>query len=1473
MNGINDWRSRNDNVPSSVRKPAGLRTGTSRPDNDDNDDDDNNKKKEINYADRIRMLISKCPSLLNIPNDKGETPLFRAIQRIQNYSKDLVDVILFLLDQDDIDLSLPEDLIPDEEEEEKNEEENDKNKKIVPKKERPKYTSLLHMACYKSIPMVVQKLIPLTREFYKKEKDPQLNIFTQKNSHENTILNAACSSGDIDTVRVIIDYILDPENGIEYNNPEVFDINAESMDKITPLQFICRLKSTETTLNVLENVLLMESINVNAKSSATDKTALHYACSNVSEDFVDKIIALKSDEIEPNSYDKEGKTPLVIAALNNREKIVERLLDIKSLDINLAELNSLKTPLFIATENSNFAMVSLLINDQRIEPNNQIMDTKLTPLMKAIENENAAIFYLILNNEKINLNLVDYKGLLALHYACKNNNLEFTKAIVNKIVETDKDNLPYCLNLQAQNNGLTPLHYACLNNNKRIVEFLVSFDSIDPNLYDKQGRTPLVIAAVNGCKQTVKRLLTNKSLDVNLPLIIVSKSEKITPLQISCQSWNDKVFERILKDSRTDPNIPKLPTKKTPLINVIQSLKEIYFDLLINHKKIDLFAVDKSQRTALHYACKKGNIRFVKEIISRIDKKDLGSYLNHQTYKGLTPFHYACTSGNKDVILFFFELSKDPKNKININLQDKKEITPFVAYLNNSIGTIDDDVCEAFLTEQIDRNIKSSIIFDICKKGHFAIIDFILKNCTFDINNNQNENNETLLHILCKNQMAGLVKEMLNSSEVDVNEIDKEQKTALHYACELGMNPEIVQLLIDTNRCNINAKDKKGMTALHYACSLGKINFIEQLVNYEQSHPNSVDVNAQDENGSTPLHLLAIAIPFDVRMNEVLLSSPNCDPNIQDKDGNTPLHFACNNGQNLFVSSLIELSPIEVDINAINGECQTPLFIACLNNNFIMFNTLFSSKLADQIDINLTSPIYIAALKQNLDLFNILFEMPGIDLNSNKNIMLNDDDHFKNHYHFEKMNLMHILSSFNQPELLNKLIESNQFDVNEQTAPDVENKMNGTPLIIALKNNQLENFNLLVDRYQNELNLNLLDSNGMAAIHYCLYLNDERSSSLKKLLEIDETIVNLKTNNKETPLMIAFHGNSTKSTIALLRIPSINVFDQDSSFRTVLHHLASKRSSNECIDSVLNKIKYSTNDIDEIASYINAKDVNGNSAIILGCLNCNTYFVKKLIELFNDLINYNQPNFEGITPFFAALNSRSSAILDHLLLIDEITSSIDLSVPVDSENNYFVHLFARNGSCENFKLLIDKALSHSSNLLIDLANLKNSKDESPLTIAIKQKKIDLLKYILNNLDPNLNIKGEGDTPLLFEAAISYDFNLFKVIVKYGNFNLNEKFKGKTILHYICENSCDDVEKIEYLMTRDDVDFNCTTDRLELTPLHIAAKHKKFSLARTLLSLDGRIDVNKPNAKGVTPKQAGKNRVIRGLFVEYNQRNK
>lgn len=126
-----------------------------------------------------------------------------------------------------------------------------------------------------------------------------------------------------------------------------------------------------------------------------------------------------SDIINPNIYDNNGLTPLLIATDKAEYEIIKTLLKLPSIDLNPTLPLTNKTPLFIACEKWDTNAVKILLDDSRTNINCQISPFKMTPLMHIIKTNKNDLFEIILADERIDLDIADSNELTALHYICQ----------------------------------------------------------------------------------------------------------------------------------------------------------------------------------------------------------------------------------------------------------------------------------------------------------------------------------------------------------------------------------------------------------------------------------------------------------------------------------------------------------------------------------------------------------------------------------------------------------------------------------------------------------------------------------------------------------------------------------------------------------------------------------------------------------------------------------------------------------------------------------------------------------------------------------------------------------------------------------------------------------------------------------------------------------------------------------------------
>ena len=124
-------------------------------------------------------------------------------------------------------------------------------------------------------------------------------------------------------------------------------------------------------------------------------------------------IILNSDNININTQDKHGQTPLIIASDLGRKEVVQFLLCCPNLDINIAD-NYGNTALLNASAYGYEDIVEMLLGheDLKVNKGDFYMDT---PLMMAInDSQHLGVVKLLLNRDDININALNNSGYTAL---------------------------------------------------------------------------------------------------------------------------------------------------------------------------------------------------------------------------------------------------------------------------------------------------------------------------------------------------------------------------------------------------------------------------------------------------------------------------------------------------------------------------------------------------------------------------------------------------------------------------------------------------------------------------------------------------------------------------------------------------------------------------------------------------------------------------------------------------------------------------------------------------------------------------------------------------------------------------------------------------------------------------------------------------------------------------------------------------
>ncbi|KAK3940661.1 hypothetical protein QBC46DRAFT_353953 [Diplogelasinospora grovesii] len=173
---------------------------------------------------------------------------------------------------------------------------------------------------------------------------------------------------------------------------------------------------------------------------------------------------LASGELDANSRDKDGRTPLSWAAEKGNEAIVKLLLQ-NGVDFNAKDTDG-RTPLMWATLKGHEAIVKLLLENGVDVNAKDLFDQ--TPLIWAIRQGHEAIVKLLLENG-VDVDAKDERGRTPLIWAIREGHEAIVKLLLENGVDVDaKDQ-----------GGWTPLIWATEKGNEAIVKLLVTAGKVN----------------------------------------------------------------------------------------------------------------------------------------------------------------------------------------------------------------------------------------------------------------------------------------------------------------------------------------------------------------------------------------------------------------------------------------------------------------------------------------------------------------------------------------------------------------------------------------------------------------------------------------------------------------------------------------------------------------------------------------------------------------------------------------------------------------------------------------------------------------------------------------------------------------------------------------------------------------------------------------------------------------------------------
>ncbi|XP_055359449.1 inversin isoform X2 [Betta splendens] len=367
---------------------------------------------------------------------------------------------------------------------------------------------------------------------------------------------------------------------------------------------------------------------------------------------------------------------------------------------------------------------------------------------------------------------------------------------------------------------------------------------------------------------------------------------------------------------------------------------------------------DHSQRAALHLAAQKGNVRFLKLLLSRRAnwlQKDL---------EEMTPLHLATRHPSPKALALLLkhigpgEVDTQDKNKQTAlhwsAFYNRPEHVRLLIKHDSNIGIPDSE-----------GKIPLHWAAHSQEPSATQTVRCILEAApTESLLNWQDYEGRTPLHFAVADGNEAVVEVLTSYEGCNVTAYDNLFRTPLHWAALLG-HAKIVHLLLERNTSGSIPSDSQGATPLHYGAQSNNA----ETVGVFLSHPSVKD--EPDLEGRTAFMWAAGKGSDDV-ICTMLSLTPHIDINMADKYGGTALHAASLSGHVSTVKLLLDRGAM---VDSLDVMKHTPLFRACeMGHRDVILTLIKGSASVDLVDVDGHTALHWAALGGNAEVCQILME-------------------------------------------------------------------------------------------------------------------------------------------------------------------------------------------------------------------------------------------------------------------------------------------------------------------------------------------------------------------------------------------------------------------------------------------------------------------------------------------------------------------
>ena len=307
-------------------------------------------------------------------------------------------------------------------------------------------------------------------------------------------------------------------------------------------------------------------------------------------------------EIEEPYKGKPQMNALRLAAFNGHEAVVQLLLATGQVDADSKDRGG-RTPLWWAAGRGHEAVVRLLLATGQVDADSKDREGQ-TPLWRAVEHGHEAVVQLLLATGQVDADSKDQGGRTLLSWTAGHGH-EAAVRLLLATGQVDADSKDW--------RGQTPLWWAAEHGHEAVVRLLLATGQVDADSkVGCWGRTPLWWAAKYGHETVVRLLLDTGYVDADSKDGVRGR----TPLWWAAEQGHEAVVQLLLDTGQVDVDSKDRRWSQTPLSRAAEQGHEAVVRLLLATGQVDADSKDRAGQTPLWLAAEHGHEAVVRLLLA-----------------------------------------------------------------------------------------------------------------------------------------------------------------------------------------------------------------------------------------------------------------------------------------------------------------------------------------------------------------------------------------------------------------------------------------------------------------------------------------------------------------------------------------------------------------------------------------------------------------------------------------------------------------------------------------------------------------------------------------------------------------------------------------------------------------------------------------------------------------------------------------